>query len=360
MRARRVLGIGAAALVLSCIGIWVERAPIGMALFRRAVEQNLGTDRAAALPDGIHVYLCGSGSPLPDNQRAGPCVGVLAGRDAFVFDTGSGSVRKLLRMGFPVEKLQSAFLTHLHSDHIDGLGELLLQAWVGGGRAAPLPVGGPVGTARVVAGFDEAYAIDNGYRIAHHGPKIANPTGAGAVAREITIPDGLPGTLPVWQGDGVTITAIRVDHRPVVPALGYRIDYKGRSVAISGDTVATQGFASAAKGSDVILHEAMNKDMVAVMGETLARHGRVGAAQIMHDIQGYHASPADAAGVAQTAGAKLLVLTHLVPPLPSRFFDAAFLGDARSKFGGPIVVGRDGLLISLPAGSERVDQRDAL
>ena len=107
------------------------RTWIAQRLFDRALDQTVGVDQSAKLADGIHVYICGSGSPMPDAARAGPCIGVLAGQQAFVFDTGSGSIRKLGRMGFSMPKLQAAFLTHLHSDHIDGLGELLLQRAVG-------------------------------------------------------------------------------------------------------------------------------------------------------------------------------------------------------------------------------------
>lgn len=346
--------------VLSAAGVRLARRPIGEWLFARAVEKNLGTDPSAKLADGLHAYLCGSGSPLPDPDRAGPCVAVLAGNDAFVFDAGSGSVRKLLRMGFPIARLKGVFLTHLHSDHIDGLGELMLQSWIGGSRATPTPVYGPAGTDRVMNGLREVYAIDEGFRIAHHGTKVANPAGYGGEAHILSLPDGPPGFAPAWQGDGVKITVIRVHHDPVKPAFGYRIDYKGRAITLSGDTTYSPTLAEAARGSDVVFHEAMNMGMVRQMGAALAKRGQTNTAQIMHDIQGYHSSPEDAARVAQQAGARLLVLYHLVPPLPSGFMDAAFMSDAPGKFGGRIVVGRDGLRIDLPAGSKDIETHHAL
>lgn len=341
-------------------GGWLMRKPLGEWMFARAVEHNLGTDPSAELADGLHAYLCGSGSPLPDPERAGPCVAVLAGNDAFIFDAGSGSMRKLLRMGFPIKKVQGVFLTHLHSDHIDGLGELLLQSWIAGERASPTPVYGPAGTDKVIAGITETYSIDEGFRIAHHGTKVANPAGFGGEAHIVAVPDGQPGKALAWQRDGITITAIRVHHDPVKPAFGYRIDYKGRSITISGDTAYAPELAAAAKGTDVLFHEAMSKDMVREMGAVLARAHQANTAQIMHDILGYHSSPEDAARVAQEAGAKMLVLYHLIPPLPSRFMDAAFLGDAPSRFKGPIVVGRDGLRVDLPAGSKAVETHNTL
>ncbi len=142
-----VLILAAAGLALFGRGWLAERA------FQSALDKSVGVDQTAAFADGLHLYVCGSGSPMPDASRAGPCLAVLAGQQAFVFDAGSGSIRKLQRMGFPMPRLQAAFLTHLHSDHIDGLGELLLQAWVAGGRSAPLPVYGPAGTDKVISGL---------------------------------------------------------------------------------------------------------------------------------------------------------------------------------------------------------------
>ena len=166
--------------------------------------------------------------------------------------------------------------------------------------------------------------------------------------------------VTVWNRDGVRATAIRVNHAPVAPAYGYRIDYKGRSIALSGDTVYAAGFVRAASGVDVMFHEAMNKAMVARIGATLARRGRGDAAQIMHDIQGYHSSPEDAARAAREAHAGALVLYHLVPPLPSRLLDPLFLGKAHEVYPGRIEIGRDGLLVSLPADRGEVRFEDVL
>ena len=159
----RKLGLGLLVLMacLAGVGLLAQRQ-IGEWLFERTVASTVGVDRSAALPDGLHAYVCGSGSPMPDADRAGPCIAVLAGKQGFVFDAGSGSIRKLGRMGFPMNRLDAAFLTHLHSDHFDGLGELMLQAWIAGGRGTPLPIYGPEGTERVVNGMIEAYTIDRG------------------------------------------------------------------------------------------------------------------------------------------------------------------------------------------------------
>jgi ribonuclease Z len=357
MQRKILIGLGLLALIAG-IALLLGRGKLAEKAFDTALENNVGVDQSLKLGDGLHAYVCGSGSPMPDADRAGPCIAVLAGSQAFIFDSGSGSIRKLGRMGFPMGKLQAEFLTHLHSDHIDGLGEALLQAWVGGHRSAPLPVYGPPGTDRVVAGFNEAYAIDSGYRIAHHGPKVAEPAGFGGAAAIITLPEGTD-SQTVYEKDGVKITVIRVNHAPISPAYGYRIDYKGRAIAISGDTVYAPSFVTASKGVDVMFHEALNKAMISALGKKLAERGLANNAQIMHDIQNYHASPEDAARAAKEAGVSTLVLYHLVPPLPSKLIEPMFLGDAPKVFAGTLKVGHDGMIVSLPTGGKDVKFSEA-
>jgi ribonuclease Z len=351
----RKLGLLVAGIVLLVGGVMLfARQQVAQRLFDRALDTSVGVDQSAALGDGLHAYVCGSGSPMPDASRAGPCIAVLAGQQAFVFDAGSGSIRKLMRMGFPMPRLQAAFLTHLHSDHIDGLGELMLQAWVGGHRRTPLPIYGPAGTDQVVGGFDAAYQLDKGYRVAHHGPQVVPPDGFGGAPVLIALPDGTDSQVVYDQG-GVSITVIRVNHAPISPAFGYRIDYKGRSIALSGDTVYSPAFVAASKGADLMFHEALNKQMVAALGEKLAERGQANTAQIMTDIQNYHASPEDAARAAREAGVKALVLYHLVPAPPVKLIEPLFLGDAPKQFSGTLKLAADGMIVSLPAGSGAVN-----
>lgn len=359
MRTKRKIGLSVLGLLaLTGLGLLAARDQLAQRAFDNAIKQNVGVDRSAALPDGINVYVCGSGSPMPDADRAGPCLAVLAGRDGFIFDAGSGSIRKLGRMGFPMDRLQGAYLTHLHSDHIDGLGELLLQAWIAGSRSTPLPVSGPAGTDRVIAGLRQAYELDSGYRIAHHGAAVARPGGFGGSARIIDLADGQPAKVVYDQG-GVKITAIRVIHDPIKPAFGYRLDYKGRSLAISGDTIYAPDFVTAAKGVDLMFHEALNPKMIGAMQAQLARRGRADQAKIMGDIPGYHASPEDAARTAKEAGAKALVLYHMVPAPPAKLIERLFVGDAPKVYKGDLRLAHDGMIASLPAGSQAVNFSEA-
>ncbi len=356
LRTRIILALAAIVLVLLVALRW-QQAAIGTALFDRAVTERVGRDSTAGLPDGLHVALCGTGSPLPNPGRAGPCNVVIAGRQVFVVDIGEGGGRNINLMGLPLGRIAGVFLTHFHSDHIDGMGPLMMTRWTAGTNAAPLPVRGPPGVDRVVAGFNAAYAIDDGYRTGHHGPAIAPPSGAGGIAMPFALPEpGRGDTVVVLEKDGLKVTAIRVDHGPVKPAVGYRFDYKGRSVVISGDTAKSASLTTAAKGADLLVHEALQPRLVRLMTAGLQAKGMKNLAQITRDIVNYHTTPEQAAEVAKAAGVRELVLSHIVPSIPSKFFYPAFLGDAATRYPGPIVVGEDGMMFSLPAGKTDIVQ----
>ena len=121
------------------------------------VAENLQTNLPASLPDGLHVLVCGAGGPLADPKRSGPCVAIIAGETVVVIDSGSGAGRNLGRFGLAPSNVDALFLTHFHSDHIDGLGEVAMLRWAGSGRTSPLPVHGPAGVEEIVEGFNIAY-----------------------------------------------------------------------------------------------------------------------------------------------------------------------------------------------------------
>lgn len=336
-------------------GVWaLARGPIALRVMRTAAERTLGADLVEELPDGLHVLLCGAGGPLPDPVRSGPCTAVIAGRRLFVVDAGSGGTRNLLRMGVAPGRIELLLVTHMHSDHIDGIGELALQRWVGGTHASPLPVVGPSGVEEVVEGFDRAYRLDAGYRTAHHGPAVAPPGGAGLVARPFDPPrEGE--ALAVWDQDGLRITAFPVDHQPVDPAVGYRFDYGGRSVLISGDTKKSASLARNAQGVDLLVHEALSPRLVGLARDAAEAAGRANVAKIMQDIPDYHTTPVEAAEIARDSGARHLLFTHVVPPLPLPGLDVVFLEGVSEVYRGGVTLGRDGTFVSLPVGSAVVE-----
>ncbi len=343
--------------VLMMAGALTFQRQIGANLFERAAQQLVGRNSLDNLDDGLHVGLCGTGSPMPNLERAGPCNVIIAGEQVFVVDIGEGGNEVLNIMGFNPADLTGVMLTHFHSDHIDGMGPLMLFHWTRGNSTAPLPVHGPSGVEAVIEGFNAAYAIDDTYRIAHHGEEVVPPSGGGATA----IPFEMSAdSVTVLEQDGLTITAFNVDHAPISPAVGYRFDYKGRSVCISGDTAKSANLEAACQGTDIIVHDALQPVMVEEMREAMIARGNTLAAQIFFDIQDYHASPEQAAESAQTANTRMLVLSHLVPPLPLEYLYPAFLGDAESRFDGPIVIGEDGMLFSLPPDSDAIEQSNLM
>jgi len=337
-------------VVLALSAAWLLRGEIALRAMARAMDRNLAAAPADGLPDGLHVALCGSGSPMPDPSRAGPCTAVLAGERLFVFDSGAGSVRNLTLMGMAPARVERVFLTHFHSDHIDGLGELMLQHWAGGAAKTPVPVHGPAGVETVVAGLMTAYGPDRGYRIAHHGEAVVPPSGFGGEARPFAIGTG-PAQVTLIDEPDLKIRAFPVDHAPVSPAVGYIVEYKGRKAVISGDTDITASVEQAARNADLLVHEALSLRLVGLQKAAAERAGRANLVKIFADITDYHADPEAIAALAGRAKVRYLLLTHIVPPLPLRALEGPFLGDSRKIFDGPVRVGRDGDMISLPAGS---------
>lgn len=344
------------ALVLG--GAWAARGKIALRIMERRLATAMANPVVPSLADGIHVAVCGAGGPFPDHDRGGPCTAVIAGKRMFVVDTGEAAGRTMGRMGLFGGDFV-VLLTHFHSDHIDGLGNVALQRWGGGALTTPLQLYGPQGVERVAAGFTEAYALDSTYRTAHHNPTIMPPSAAGVQARGFVIPEGQDSVV-VLEEDGVKITAFRVDHGPIDPAVGYRFDYKGRSVVISGDTAPSPVVAKYAKGVDLLVHEALSPTLVNLIREAALKSGNAKRAQIMLDIQNYHTTPWAAAAIARDDKVGALLLNHIVPPLPLKALEGPFLGNAREVYAGQLWIARDGDLISLPAGGKTITRASLL
>ncbi len=346
--------IALVAALLFAAALWELRGTVALRVMERVLARNLAADPIAALPDGLHVLLCGAGGPLPDPVRSGPCVAVIGGQTMVVVDAGTGGARNLQRTGFVPGRIEALFLTHFHSDHIDGLGEMALLRWTGAAHTAPLPVYAPSGVEDVVAGFVRAYQPDVAYRVAHHGGATVPPSGAGMTAVPFAPP--ARGEAPVvFEAGGLRVTAFAVDHDPVKPAVGYRFEYGGRSALVSGDTAKSENLAAQARGVDLLVHEALAPQLVARMSAAAAAAGRANLAKITADIPAYHTTPVEAAEIASAAGAKHLLFYHVVPPLPLPGLDRVFLEGVSGAFAGGVTLGRDGVLVSLPAGSGAVE-----
>lgn len=347
------LGVLVGVIAVAAGLAWLFRERLAEAGMRKLYQTALATDPLAELPDGLHVGLCGSGAPMPDPTRAGPCVAVVAGRDLFVVDSGSGSTRNLLLMNLPPPRVSAAFVTHYHSDHIADLGELMLQRWGGGAPKSPLPIYGPPGLDQVVNGFLAAYSLDRGYRIAHHGEAVMPPSGFGGTPHIFEAEPNGPDVL-VLEKPGLKVWAFPVRHDPVHPAVAYRFEYKGRSAVISGDTGPSDRLVKASKDVDLLVHEGLSPNLVAIQKDVAEKAGRANYAHIFNDILTYHTAPETVAREAKTAGAKAVLFYHIIPPLPVRALEGPFLGRSREIFGGPMKVGRDGDFATLPAGSSDI------
>jgi ribonuclease Z len=335
------------------------RGRIALAAVKRSLPGRMAADVVADLPDGLYAAIAGSGSPLPDPKRGNPCVAVVAGRRMFVVDAGERASETLNRMQIGPEHIEAVLLTHFHSDHIGGLGSLAIQRWAATTATTPLRVLGPPGVERVVGGLNEAYALDSGYRTAHHGEAIIPSSGAGMVAEPFAIPDGADSVV-VLQDDDLTITAFTADHAPCEPAVGFRFDYKGRSLVISGDTAKSPVVAAHSRGTDLLIHDALSVPLLKLAESAARKAGLVNRAKIFSDLPDYHASPQQAADTAREAGVKALVLTHIVPPLPLKGLEGPFVGDAGERFDGPLWLARDGDLYRLPLGSAAVERSTLL
>jgi ribonuclease Z len=242
----------------------------------------------------IEVTLLGTGSPMVDANRAGPSTLVRAGGQTFLVDCGRGVLQRAAAVGVGAAGLSALLLTHLHSDHITDLNDVITTRWVTTFERTPLPIIGPPGTAAVVAATLEALAPDISYRIAHHADITEPPA--------VEVHEYTEG--PVWEDGGVQIRVAPTDHRPVEPTIGFRIEYGGASVVLAGDSVPCAGLDALAAGAGALVHTVIRKDLVAQV-----------PMQRLTDILDYHSSVEEAAGTATRAGVGTLILTHYVPPL---------------------------------------------
>jgi len=351
----------AAVVALIAIAWWMIHVPaIQDALLGRAIDNALGSTRNDLLePDALRVVLCGTGNPLADRNRAAACTAVFAGGNIYIVDTGPGSWKNLALWHIPAPRVAAVMLTHFHSDHIGDLGELNLETWANG-RDHPLRVYGPPGVDQVVNGFAQAYSLDEGYRIAHHGTGLmpAENWQMQPLAVKIDTPAGVSpcasGSATVLEENGLKVTAFTVDHAPVAPAYGYRFDYKGRSVVVSGDTIKCANLVAVATGADVLIHEAQSAHLVMMIQQAAERIGNARVAKIMSDIRRYHTTPVDAASEANQAGVGMLVLSHIGPPTPNMLARIAFMRGVSAIRPSGVMLGYDGLLLTLPAGSKDI------
>jgi ribonuclease Z len=280
---------------------------------------------APAPAQDFKVTLLGTGNPRPVMSRFGPSILVEAGKEKLVFDCGRGAAQRLYQLDIAFSDITGLFLTHLHSDHTVGIPDLWLTGWVMG-RTTPLPVWGPEGTKAMMQHLEEAYAFD--IHIRRDVDTKLPGAGAEVIAKDI-------GEGIAYEHGGVKVTAFLVDHGEIKPAFGYRIDYAGHSVTLSGDTRPSENLIKFAQGTDVLIHEVIDAD-------TYADLPKSDTSEQMKKIIEHHTTAEQAGTVFTRVKPRLAVYSHIVPPdVPE------VIPHTRKTYSGPLEVGEDLMSIEI-------------
>jgi ribonuclease Z len=267
----------------------------------------------------MDLVMTGTGSPLPSPDRAGPSQLVQVGGRNLLIDCGRGCLMRLAGAATGPAAIERLLLTHLHSDHITDVNDLVTTRWITGFPAAPLPVVGPVGTAAFIADTLTMLGRDIGWRMAHHDDLEAPP---GVPVQETA--GGL-----VFEDDVVRIVAAPTEHRPVHPTVGYRIEAEGGSVVLAGDTIPCPALDELCAGADVYVQTVIRDDLIRQV--PVAR---------LNDVIDYHSSVIDAAQTAARAGVGTLVLNHCVPT-PAPGTEGEWIAIAAEHFDGEVLLPAD-------------------
>jgi len=279
----------------------------------------------------MEIVFLGTGCPVVSTERYGPAQLILGpgevDRAKVLVDCGSGVTQRLVAAGTPGRDLDALLLTHLHSDHLVDLYQLIVSSWHQG-RDRPLPVYGPPGTRRYVEGLMALWEPELSQRIAHE--KRPSTEALKVVVTEIAAGEEL-------EIGELYVTVVAVDHQPVRHAYGFVFEGGGRKLAISGDTRRCAALIAAARGADLLVHEVfIHREMPVVPG--------IRSAETVANVAGYHTLSSEVGKIASEAGVAALALTHFVPPACDR---AALLAEVAADFGGPLVLAEDLLRIDL-------------
>ena len=285
----------------------------------------------------IKVTLLGTGAPVPSIERFGPSILVEAGGQKLLFDCGRGAAQRLWQLKIPLREVDALFLTHLHSDHVVGIPDLWLTGWIPtayGRRSRPFDVYGPDGTKAMMQGLRQAFSWDIITR-----SKEMNKADSGALTTGTDIREGY-----VWENKGVKVIPFTVKHADFIDsALGFRIEYAGHVVILSGDTRYSENLIKYAKGADLLVHE------VAASNEYSTKNS-----PLINQILNFHTQPEDAARVFNQTKPKMAVYSHIVvltadPAYPPPTV-TEILARTQKTYKGPLAMGED--LMSIEVGDK--------
>ena len=275
----------------------------------------------------MKITLLGTGSPMPDPHRAGPSTLVQAGNQNIVVDCGRGCVMRIVGAGLMPPMVTAVVLTHLHSDHISDLNDIVTTKWIMSPVYTPLVIVGPVGTKRIVDGLLMMLGPDEGYRLDHHRDLREGP-GLVLDVREVT-----PGDT--FQLGDVTLEVHRTDHRPVSPTIGYRISHEGKVAALAGDTIPCAELDALVHNADVYVQTVLREDLVRTLAAFVPP-----LEERFTDILDYHSTVQQAGDTAARNGVKKLMLTHYVPTMQPGS-EEEWRALAAEHFAGEIILGPD-------------------
>ena len=330
-------------VILAGIGRLAIEAPQVQMLILRPVAASLMASAAEGLPQpsALQAYVCGRSSPIPAPGTAQACIAIMTPQHLFLVDVGAGGAAWLAQGRLPMARLQGVFVTHFHSDHIAEIPEVNLASWVAG-RPEPLTVYGPTGVRQVVAGLNQAYALDRSYRTAHHGAVLMPPSLGELDA--VTIEPGL-----ALEDGGLKVTAYLLDHGPVQPAVGYRFDYGGRSIFVSGDGNVSDATREAAQGLDLMLHDALSQPIITALSDAAYAAGLDRNGKVLADVMNYHASTEALAQLIAETQIGMVALYHQVPAPRNLLMRRIFLRDLPSE----TLLAEEGQWFVLPADGTR-------
>lgn len=282
----------------------------------------------------IKITLLGTGAPVPSIERFGPSILVEAGGQKLLFDCGRGAGQRIWQLKIPLGQINALFLTHLHSDHVVGIPDVWLTGGIPavyGSRASPFQVFGPDGTTAMMENLVKAFSWDIRTR-----SKEKNKSDSSAMVNAKDIKEGF-----IWENNGVKVTPFTVRHAEFIDSvLGYRIDYAGHSVILSGDTRYSENLILYAKDADVIIHEV-----------AAANEHSMQTSPLINQILSFHTSPEDAGNVFAQINPKLAVYSHIVlltadPSIPPPTINDLTIR-TQKNYKGALQVGEDLLSIEI-------------
>ena len=275
------------------------------------------------------LFILGTGTPNPNPERMGSSYLVLANDEPYLFDYGTGVIRRIAAFSpswggeyqaLEVENLKYAFLTHIHSDHTLGLADLIITTWIMG-RSEPLKIFGPKGAKNMHTNIIKAYQPDIDYRI--YGTQPQNSTGYKVIFNELK-------DKFVYQDENIKVTAFLNDHGDLQESYGFLIETTDKKILISGDTAMSKNLISYGENLDYLIHEIYSQK---------GFNNKTPDWQKYH--QAHHTGPKEVAEIANLLQPKSLILSHIL------FWGSSeqeILDEVKTFYSGKIIVAEDGMI----------------